>query len=148
VSIIRVLDTSVGVSGPHDFAVRHRISHRAQKRLTRQRPSHSLSNVRDDAYAPHPDRNGQTIKLILAGREAIYFFGKGWTMSRALKGLAKLVFRRRGIWAIPDVVGNVAVQQLPPRPGIWSRTGGLKFEGDCPAASEVLSVDGAASISA
>jgi len=93
-----MLDTSVGVSGPHDFTVRHRISHPAQKRLTRQRPSHSLSNVRDDAYAPHPDRNAQTIRLILRFSEAIYFSQKGLQASRALKGLVKLDFGRKRIW--------------------------------------------------
>jgi hypothetical protein len=30
----------------------------------RLRPSHSLSNVRDDAYVPHPDRNARSIRLI------------------------------------------------------------------------------------
>src|SRR5438552_17908715 len=49
----REFDTSVGVSGPHDFAVRRLASRlRFETHLTRQRPSHCRSNVRDDAYAP------------------------------------------------------------------------------------------------
>ena len=41
-----VQDTSVGVSGPHDFAVRHPASRpRLATHLTRQRPSHCRPNV-------------------------------------------------------------------------------------------------------
>src|SRR5437868_326510 len=32
------LDTSIGVSGPHDFSVRHATSHLREKRLMVQRP--------------------------------------------------------------------------------------------------------------
>ena len=50
------LDTSVGVSGPHDFAVRVRIRIRIRIRIARlaiqPRPSHPDSNVRGDARAP------------------------------------------------------------------------------------------------
>jgi hypothetical protein len=42
------LDTSVGVSGPHDFAVRHSFI----RRLKPPRPSHPAPNVRDDREAP------------------------------------------------------------------------------------------------
>src|ERR1700742_5081151 len=42
------LDTSVGVSGPHDFAVRFDIT----RQLTSKRPSHPAPNVRDDREAP------------------------------------------------------------------------------------------------
>jgi hypothetical protein len=55
----RKLDTSVAVSGPHDFAVRHIVSRLAQTRLTPWRPSHPGPNVRDDREAP-----------LLAGRDA------------------------------------------------------------------------------
>jgi hypothetical protein len=48
VNIFTKLDTSVGVSGPHDFAVR--ISTIRQRRY--QRPSHPAFNVRDDREAP------------------------------------------------------------------------------------------------
>ena len=42
------LDTSVGVSGPHDFAVRSRLT----RPVKPKRPSHPAPNVRDDASAP------------------------------------------------------------------------------------------------
>jgi hypothetical protein len=42
------LDTSVGVSGPHDFAVRKPRS----RRKRRPRPSHPAPNVRDDRETP------------------------------------------------------------------------------------------------
>jgi hypothetical protein len=45
---LRQLDTSVGVSGPHDFAVRLK-----RVRLTRhQRPPHPALYVRDDRETP------------------------------------------------------------------------------------------------
>jgi hypothetical protein len=58
-------DTSVGVSGPHDFAVRDCVARRHLRATPHPRPSHCRSNVRDDAYAPHPDRNARSITLIL-----------------------------------------------------------------------------------
>jgi hypothetical protein len=42
------LDSSVGESGPHDFAVRTRIT----RQLMPIRPSHPASNTRDDREAP------------------------------------------------------------------------------------------------
>jgi len=53
------------------------------------RPSHSQSSVRDDAYAPHQDRNANTIWLMLALHEAIYFSRDDWT---ARFGLAISIF--------------------------------------------------------
>jgi hypothetical protein len=62
----RDLCASTGAPGPHDFAVRCSVSRlRFATRLTSQRPPHYRSNVRDDAYAPHPDRNARSIRLIL-----------------------------------------------------------------------------------
>ena len=52
---LRKLDTSVGVSGPHDFAVRHS----AARLASPKRPSHPVPNVRDDREAP-----------LLSGRDA------------------------------------------------------------------------------
>ena len=46
--LLRKLDTSVGVSGPHDFAVRFR----AIRQRRYQRPPHPAPNVRDDREAP------------------------------------------------------------------------------------------------
>src|ERR1700747_1024207 len=42
------LDISVGISGPHDFAVRE--THARQARVSR--PSHPAPNVRDDRETP------------------------------------------------------------------------------------------------
>ena len=42
------VDTSVGVSGPHDFAVRPLIT----RQLISARPSHPAPDVRDDREAP------------------------------------------------------------------------------------------------
>src|SRR6202167_4636507 len=44
----RQLDISVGISGPHDFAVRFSIARLA----TPKRPPHPAPNVRDDREAP------------------------------------------------------------------------------------------------
>ena len=46
--LLRKLDTSVGVSGPHDFAVRFR----AIRQRRNLRPPHPAPNVRDDREAP------------------------------------------------------------------------------------------------
>ena len=46
--LLRQLDTSVGVSGPHDFAVRYH----AIRQRRNQRPPHPAFNVRDDREAP------------------------------------------------------------------------------------------------
>src|SRR6516164_5436314 len=48
----RQLDTCLGVSGPHDFAVRADVV----RLTTPSRPSHPALNVRDDAYAPLVER--------------------------------------------------------------------------------------------
>jgi len=50
----RQLDTSVGVSGPHDFAVRID----ALRRRASLRPSHPAPNVRDDREAPLLEEHG------------------------------------------------------------------------------------------
>jgi hypothetical protein len=46
--IVRKLDTSVGMSGPHDFAVR--VERRSSK--APPRPPHPQPNVRDDRETP------------------------------------------------------------------------------------------------
>src|SRR5882724_12189781 len=86
------LDTSVGASGPHDFAVRACAARLAPP----PRPPHPAPNVRDDrANAPHVRRDGVDIVLIWGKREAKYFFGRDWTGSIRLKRLEKLAFWRR-----------------------------------------------------
>jgi hypothetical protein len=75
-AVARQLDTSVGASGPHDFAVRrpHRSSG-VQPTSTASRP-----NVCDDRETPL-SRAGTSmdINLIWVGGEAEYFCTKGWT---------------------------------------------------------------------
>jgi hypothetical protein len=94
-TLARCAGLSTGRPGPHDFTVRHRASRpRLATHLTRQRPSHSLSNVRDDAYAPDPDRNARSIRLILRFSEVIYFSKGVLTVREALKGLTKFAFPR------------------------------------------------------
>ena len=44
---------------------------------------------RDDAYAPHPDRNGRSLQLILGFSEAIYFLCELLKRASALRSQAK-----------------------------------------------------------
>jgi len=91
-SCLHQLDTSVGASGPHDFAVRFSCARLAPP----PRPPHPAPNVRDDrANAPHVRRDEVDIVLIWGLREAKYFFGQDWTGSIRLKRLEKLAFWRR-----------------------------------------------------
>jgi hypothetical protein len=67
----RPVDTSIGVSGRHDFAVRlTRHSSKAPKR-----PPHPAPNVRDDRETPLVQGHGTAgfMDLIWANREGIYF---------------------------------------------------------------------------
>jgi hypothetical protein len=95
------LDASVGASGPHDFAVRESIIRpRAYTRLTLPRPSHPALYVRDDRDTPLlMRRDGDSIRLILANREAEYFSRGGWTGkspgSPSGKSLHRLIELRR-----------------------------------------------------
>jgi hypothetical protein len=83
----RTLDTSVGVSGPHGFAVRVGVARRA----TPARPSHPALHVRDDAYAP-PDERGTAKKHIFLKNESEIFLQEGWTVASALHRLANIRF--------------------------------------------------------
>jgi hypothetical protein len=70
-------DTSVGVSGRHDFAVRiRRLRH-----SRRTRPPHPAPNVRDDRETPLliGRRTAKGILLILAESKAYYFSNAYWT---------------------------------------------------------------------
>src|SRR5882724_2025782 len=70
------LDTSVGASGPHDFAVRAS----AARLAPLPRPLHPAPNVRDDRDTPLcVGRDGESIKLFLPNREAKYFCKEDWT---------------------------------------------------------------------
>jgi len=88
--IIRKLDTSVGVSGPHDFAVR--IS--AARLATPSRPSHPAPNVRDDAYAPLVSARRGKESPISEKTKAKYFYAKDWTTQITLKCFMKSCFWR------------------------------------------------------
>ena len=62
----RKLDTSVGVSGRHDFAVRLR----AVRLSAQKRPSHPAANVRDDRETPLVRRrDGSALSLLLPRRQ-------------------------------------------------------------------------------
>jgi hypothetical protein len=83
------LDISVGISGPHDFAVRDR-----RIRLARRpRPPHPAPNVRDDRETPLV-RGGITrdMDVIWAKREGKYFCAGDWTAEISLIGLTKMPF--------------------------------------------------------
>jgi hypothetical protein len=92
------LDTSVGASGPHDFAVRGNLhqGHSTdlvpvrrsfseggwlRSSLKPPRPSHPALNVRDDREAPLLSSAGRPkqVAVICPTGQAEYFFGAGWT---------------------------------------------------------------------
>jgi len=74
--ITRKLDTSVGVSGPHDFAVRI-----GRTRLTPPiRPSHPASHVRDDRDTPLLMEAGwMKTSTNFRKTEEKYFTAEGWS---------------------------------------------------------------------
>jgi hypothetical protein len=75
----RELDTSVGASGPHDFAVRISIIRpRAIARLTLLRPPHPEPYVRDDRETPLcVGRDGGSSKVDLPDVLSGIFFAQG-----------------------------------------------------------------------
>jgi len=77
----RRLDTSVGVSGRYDFAVRE-----ARFRQVRaSRPSHPALDVRDDAYAPLVRRDGARDAADLRSRSTATQWHDGQITSRGEK---------------------------------------------------------------
>jgi len=73
--IFRQLDTSVGVSGPHDFAVRF-----SAVRQERHHVHRIPSRVRDDREAPLEwDETARFVEVIWGRCEAEYFCRKDWT---------------------------------------------------------------------
>jgi hypothetical protein len=75
------LDSSVGESGPHDFAVRENAFVGAQARCTSSRPSLPASNVRDDRDTPLLVEAGwQEVITELRKTEAVYFSREGLTI--------------------------------------------------------------------
>ena len=76
--LLRRSDTSVGVSGPHDFAVRvKRHSSKAPPR-----PPHPAPRFVTIASRPSVGRDGKHIRLIWVFRKTEYFSGRGWTKRR------------------------------------------------------------------
>src|SRR5262245_46813308 len=113
------LSASIGAPGPHDFAVRvgvallrANVAHENRPaiipaRAPPPRPSHSLSSVRDDAYAPHQGRNANTIRLMLVLHEAIYFSREDWTGRFGLMRLGIFDFSRRRSWGAKSLARRI-----------------------------------------
>jgi hypothetical protein len=80
--ITRKLDTSVGVSGPHDFAVRKS----AARLALLLRPPRPAPNVRDDREAPLFIEAGRpdSVPVICPTAQAKYFSQEGWTQIRKI----------------------------------------------------------------
>jgi len=69
------LDTSVGMSGPHDFAVRID----ARRLRASIRPSHPAPNVRDDREAPLLEERGiGGIVPVILGRDQLGQTATNW----------------------------------------------------------------------
>ena len=87
----RGFDTSVGVSGPYDFAS----ASRAVRPTASTRPSHPALNTRDDREAPLLIEAGcEQGALISEKTKAEYFSPQGWTAVMRLRRLAKSAFWR------------------------------------------------------
>jgi hypothetical protein len=75
-SSFRPLDTSVGMPGPHDFAVRIGIARLANQHVHRI-PRSTFRDDRDTSLLPR--QNAGTILLLFRIRKAKYFLPRGWT---------------------------------------------------------------------
>ncbi len=82
---IRKLDTSVGVSGPHDFSVR--LS--ALRPKAHPRPPHPTPRFVTLRNAPLWDRTARVVDLICPTPKAKYFCKQDWTGQITLKSLNK-----------------------------------------------------------
>src|SRR5258708_8372339 len=84
------LDTSVGVSGPHDFAVRVSTVRQWPISVHRIPP-----RVRDDRETPLSwDETGRVLEVISVGREEEYFCAWYWTTQIPLIRLRKILQAR------------------------------------------------------
>ena len=93
-SCLRRLDSSIGASGPHDFAVRiKRPSSSSASASTASRPA--LMTLRN---APLWDRTVSDILLIWGKREVEYFCKWGWT------GFSDLPVRASPRWVISAIL--------------------------------------------
>jgi hypothetical protein len=73
------LDTSAGVSGPHDFSVR--VSAIRQRRIHVHRIP---PRVRDVAQRPSVGQDGGVVKVICPTSEAKYFCKQDWTENQQI----------------------------------------------------------------
>jgi hypothetical protein len=87
---LRRLDTSIGVSGPHGFAVRKQ----ALSSLAPPASTASRSNVRDDGQRPSSEQDEGVMELIWGKREAEYFCKRDWTTQITLIRFNKLACAR------------------------------------------------------
>jgi hypothetical protein len=89
--LIRRLDTSVGVSGPHGFAVR-----KPSALVSRAARVHRIQpRVRDDRDTPQVGWMAADIQLIWGFGKPEYFFGRDWTAQITLIRFRKLDFARK-----------------------------------------------------
>jgi hypothetical protein len=110
-SFLRQLDTSVGASGPHDFAVRSkRHSSKAPPR-----PPHPAAHVRDDRETPlERRRDGFAILLILPGRQAKFLKFR----NRPKDAIIRLAWRRLcPPRKLPDLGCGLTLRSIDPMLG-------------------------------
>jgi hypothetical protein len=92
------LSASVGAPGPHDFAVRSNAIRPAYQCLTRPRPSHPASNVRDDRDTPLLwERDNGALDLIWGKGKAKYLLRAGWTGQIALMLRANFALKKHAL---------------------------------------------------
>jgi hypothetical protein len=91
------LDTSVGVSGPHDFAVRNNIARPHARSARRYHRVHRIPRPTSVTIAIRPScgrETGELVALICPTAKAKYFSRQGWT----------------GFGDLPDEAGQVSSQ--------------------------------------
>src|ERR1700760_1339482 len=81
----RKLDTSTGMSGPHDFTVRADRARLAQP----SRPSQPALAYRDDAYAPLHEAGCGKVSTVSENKKVKYFGGR-WTRLLAFEDTHKI----------------------------------------------------------
>jgi hypothetical protein len=114
-SCLHRLDTSVGVSGPHVFAVRKLATSSARRYV------HRIPPQRPVTFAKRPskwDGMARDIQLICAFGKPEYFFKRGWTRNRQARptgkspAFAPLHPARRNGFATGAVTGRIVFDVL------------------------------------
>jgi hypothetical protein len=105
--LIRKLDTSVGMSGPHDFCVRAGVIRPRNCALTPSRPSHPALNVRDDREAPLRRVRDARMMLLIWGRRQACFWKPELKFLRQIGTTGKL--RMASMRGLPVVQHQFAV---------------------------------------